>query len=303
MKTTMPIIVNRQGDQRPFQIEAELQIAVRELLRQIKYRLYTSSYLDARWLLGLAVGRDAPVFGHESLILTVAQAANLDALIAQRNRGCPISRMRGRREFYSLCFYLNDHTLDPRPDSECIIDAAVDYIRSAAFDTQVFSCLDLGTGSGCLLLGLLNELPHASGLGVDLAPLAVSQARANAAQLGLADRARFICSDWLEGVQGSFDLVLANPPYVSTGDSLLARDVANYDPSLALFAGADGLVAYAKLLPQIPARLSSVGRLFLEIGAGQADAVKKLAEQAGLQVYAVRTDLSGHDRCLILGKK
>ena len=303
MKTTMPIIENQQGDQRPFQIEAEPQVAVRELLRQIKYRLYTSSYLDARWLLGLAVGRDAPVFGHESLIMTVAQAANLDALIAQRNSGCPISRMRGRREFYSLCFYLNDHTLDPRPDSECLIDAAVDYIRSAAFDTQVFSCLDVGTGSGCLLLSLLSELPHALGLGVDLAPLAVSQARANAAQLRLADRARFICSDWLEGVQGSFDLVLANPPYISTGDRVLASDVANYDPSLALFAGADGLVAYAKLLPQIPARLSSVGRLFLEIGAGQADAVKKLAEQAGLQVYAVRTDLSGRDRCLILGKK
>ena len=303
MKTTMPIIENQQGDQRPFQIEAEPQVAVRELLRQIKYRLYTSSYLDARWLLGLAVGRDAPVFGHESLILTVAQASSLDALIAQRNSGCPISRMRGRREFYSLCFYLNDHTLDPRPDSECLIDAAVDYIRSAAFDTQVFSCLDLGTGSGCLLLSLLSELPHALGLGVDLAPLAVSQARANAAQLRLADRARFICSDWFEGVQGSFDLVLANPPYISTGDRVLARDVVNYDPSLALFAGADGLVAYAKLLPQIPARLTSVGRLFLEIGAGQADAVKKLAEQAGLQVYAVRTDLSGRDRCLILGKK
>ena len=303
MKTTMPIKENWQGDQRPFQIEAELQIAVRELLRQIKYRLYTSSYLDARWLLGLAVGRDAPVFGHESLILTVAQAANLDALIAQRNSGCPISRMRGRREFYSLCFYLNDQTLDPRPDSECLIDAAVDYIHSAAFDTKGFSCLDLGTGSGCLLLSLLSELPHALGLGVDLAPLAVSQARANAAQLRLADRARFICSDWFEGVQGSFDLVLANPPYISTGDRVLARDVVNYDPSLALFAGADGLVAYAKLLPQIPARLTSVGRLFLEIGAGQADAVKKLAEQAGLQVYAVRTDLSGRDRCLILGKK
>ena len=303
MKTAIPDIEVPQDSQRPFELEAELQSALPDLLQQVKSRLHAPSYLDARWLLGLAVGRDSPVFGHESLILTVAQAANLNALIAQRNSGYPISRMRGKREFYSLCFYLNDHTLDPRPDSECLVDAAVDYTRSAAFDTQALSCLDLGTGSGCLLLSFLSALPKTSGIGVDLAPLAVSQARANAAQLGLADRARFICSDWLEGVQGSFDLVLANPPYVSTGDSLLARDVANYDPSLALFAGADGLVAYAKLLPQIPARLSSVGRLFLEIGAGQADAVKKLAEQAGLQVYAVRADLSGRDRCLILGKK
>ena len=131
----------------------------------------------------------------------------------------------------------------------------------------------------------------------------MSQARANAAQLGLADRAQFICSDWFEGVEGSFDLVLANPPYISTGDRTLARDVADYDPSLALFAGADGLVAYAELLPQIPARLTMEGRLFLEIGAEQTNAVKKLAEQAGLQLYAVCPDLAGRDRCLIFGKK
>ena len=303
MKTATPDIDNQQDSQRPFELKAKQQSAMPELLRQVKSRLHAPSYLDARWLLGLAIGRDAPVFGHESLILTVAQAANLDALITQRNSGCPISRMRGKREFYSLCFYLNDHTLDPRPDSECLIDAALDYTRTAAFDTQVLSCLDLGTGSGCLLLSLLSELPHALGLGVDLAPLAVSQARANAAQLGLADRARFICSDWFEGVQGSFDMLLANPPYISTGGRALAPDVADYDPSLALFAGADGLISYERLLPQIPARLTSVGRLFLEIGAEQTDAVKKLAEQAGLQVYAVRTDLAGHDRCLILGKK
>ena len=138
---------------------------------------------------------------------------------------------------------------------------------------------------------------------MDLAPLAVSQARANAAQLGLADRAQFICSDWFEGVEGSFDLVLAKPPYISTGDNTLARDVADYDPSLALFAGADGLFAYAELLPQIPARLTVEGRLFLEIGAEQTNAVKKLAEQAGLQLYAVYPDLAGQDRCLIFGKK
>ena len=303
MKTAIPNIDNPQDSQRPSGLEAELQSAMPDVLRQVKSRLHAPSYLDARWLLGLAVGRDSPVFGHESLILTVAQAANLDALIAQRNSGYPISRMRGKREFYSLCFYLNDHTLDPRPDSECLVDAAADYTRSAAFDTQALSCLDLGTGSGCLLLSLLSALPKTSGIGVDFAPLAVSQARANAAQLGLADRAQFICSDWFEEVEGSFDLVLANPPYISTGDSTLARDVADYDPSLALFAGADGLVAYTDLLPQIPARLTVEGRLFLEIGAEQTNAVKKLAEQVGLQLYAVCPDLAGQDRCLIFGKK
>ena len=273
-----------------------------DLLHQVTIRLSNPSYLDARWLVGLALGRDEPVFRHERPTVTAAQVTHLDALIALRNRGCPVSRMRGKREFYSLCFYLNDQTLDPRPDSECLIDAAVDYVGSQASDITDLTCLDLGTGSGCLLLSLLSELTNASGLGIDLAPLAVAQARANAAQLGLARRARFICSDWLEGVQDRFDLVLANPPYISTEDKTLASDVTDYDPSLALFAGADGLAAYAELLPQISARLKDMGRLFLEIGIEQIDDVIGLAEQAGLQLYGVCPDLAGHDRCLILGK-
>ena len=118
MKTAIPDIDNPQHNKLPFELEAEQQSVMPDLLRQVMSRLHAPSHLDARWLLGLAVGRDSPVFSHESLILTVAQAANLDELIAQRNSGYPISRMRGKREFYSLCFYLNDHTLDPRPDSE-----------------------------------------------------------------------------------------------------------------------------------------------------------------------------------------
>ena len=276
---------------------------VRKLLQQVKMRLQEPSYLDARWLVGLAVGRNAPVFSHESLTLTTTQLVHLDALIGQRNQGRPVSRMRGMREFYSLSFYLNDQTLDPRPDSECLVDAAVDYVDRKALDIKNLSCLDLGTGSGCLLLSLLSELPHASGLGIDLAPLAVAQARANAARLGLSRRAQFSCSDWLEGVWKKFDVILANPPYISTQDDALARDVVDYDPSLALFAGKDGLAAYIKLLPQIPARLTDKGRLFLEIGVEQKETVVKLAEQAGLQLYGVCPDLAGRDRCLILGKK
>ncbi len=294
---------NLQAGLLPSNQEAESGQGVRELLGQVKLRLHNSSYLDARWLIGLAVGRDAPIFGHENLSLTAAQVAHLEVLIGLRNSGFPVSRMRGSREFYSLCFYLNDHTLDPRPDSECLVDAAVNYVASTTLDTKELYCLDLGTGSGCLLLSLLSELADACGLGIDIAPLAVAQARANAAQLGLARRARFICSDWLKGVEGRFDLVLANPPYISTEDKTLTRDVVDYDPSLALFAGTDGLAAYALLLPQIPARLTDVGRLFLEIGAEQKDAVTGLAEQAGLQLLRVCPDLAGYDRCLIFGKK
>ena len=277
--------------------------SARDQLRVIKARLDGGSHLDARWLLGLALGRDGPVFGHETVLLTTAQHALLDQLIDQRKGGYPVSRMRGKREFYALTFYLNAATLDPRPDSECLVDEAIAYARSSAPAGQPLRCLDLGTGTGCLLLSLLYHLPDATGLGVDLAPGAVAQARANAAHLGLSRRARFICSHWLTAVAGRFDLILANPPYIGERDNTLARDVADHDPALALFAGPDGLAAYAELLGQVPGALTDSGRLFLEIGAEQAEAVTALAEAAGLHRCALVTDLAGRDRCLILQKK
>ena len=280
-----------------------MMCSAREMLRLIRGRLREDSSLDARWLLAIALGRDEAVLGHEMIDLTAAQQTMLDHLVEQRNQGRPISRMRGCREFYSLIFYLNDHTLDPRPDSECLIDEAVSYAHSLSADGRVLHCLDLGTGTGCLLLSLLHHLPAASGVGVDLAPQAIAQARANAASLGLSGRTRFICSHWLDKVQGSFDVILANPPYIETDSSALARDVADYDPALALFAGPDGLDAYRELLPQIADVLSPVGRLFLEIGSEQARPVTQLAEAAGLRLCALVQDLSGKDRCLILCKK
>ena len=277
--------------------------SARDILRSVKARLYADSALDARWLLAIALGRDEAVLGHEMIDLTAAQESELAQLIDQRNQGRPISRMRGYREFYSLPFFLNDHTLDPRPDSECLIDEALAYARSLTDDGPALRCLDLGTGTGCLLLSLLHHLPAATGIGVDLAPQAVAQARANAAFLGLSGRARFISSHWLDKIQGRFDVILANPPYIETDAPGLSRDVADHDPALALFAGSDGLDAYRDLLPQMADALSPVGRLFLEIGSEQARPVTELAEAAGLQLCALVPDLSGNNRCLILTKK
>ena len=277
--------------------------SAREMLRQIKARLHEDSFLDARWLLAIALGRDEAVLGHEMIDLTAGQQEVLDQLIEQRNQGRPVSRMRGCREFYSLTYYLNDHTLDPRPDSECLIDEALAYARRLSGEARTLRCLDLGTGTGCLLLSLLYHLPAATGLGVDLAPQAIAQARANAAALGLSGRSRFISSHWLDQVEGTFDVILANPPYIESGDQTLARDVADYDPALALFAGADGLNAYRDLLPRIADVLTPAGRLFLEIGSAQARPVTQLAAMAGLQLCALIPDLSGKDRCLILCRK
>lgn len=276
--------------------------SAREILREIKARLPVASPLDARWLLALALGRDEAVLGHETVELSPAERAELDRLIDLRCKGRPVSRMRGKREFYGLTFYLNDHTLDPRSDSECLIDDALNYAQTLSDTGRDLRCLDLGTGTGCLLLSLLHNLPSATGQGVDLAPQAVAQARANAAQLGLSQRACFSHSNWLSSVQGRFDLILANPPYICADDPALAPDVANYDPALALYAGPDGLSAYAELLPQIPDVLTDNGRLFLEIGFDQAARVTRLAEAAGLHLCALIPDLAGKDRCLVLRK-
>ena len=276
--------------------------SARQLLHGVSAALNTDNRLDARWLVGLACGLDSPVMSHQNISLTPEQESRLATLIAQRNAGLPISRMRGKREFWSLDFYLNDATLDPRPDSETLISAALEYATAALTQISQPKILDLGCGSGCLLLSLLTELEQASGLGIDKAPLAVAQARANTAALGLAGRAHIRTGNWAAGLDGTFHLILSNPPYICEGDDSLSDEVRLHDPSAALFAGADGLSAYRILLPQLGAILAPEGQAFLEVGWGQIKAVSKLAEDAGLAVIQVHKDLAGIERCLAVAK-
>jgi len=276
--------------------------SARQLLHGVSAALNTDNRLDARWLVGLACGLDSPVMSHQNISLTPEQESRLATLIAQRNAGLPISRMRGKREFWSLDFYLNDATLDPRPDSETLISAALEYATAALTQISQPKILDLGCGSGCLLLSLLTELEQASGLGIDKAPLAVAQARANTAALGLAGRAHIQTGNWAAGLDGTFHLILSNPPYICEGDDSLSDEVRLHDPSAALFAGADGLSAYRILLPQLGAILAPQGQAFLEVGWGQIKAVSKLAEDAGLAVIQVHKDLAGIERCLAVAK-
>lgn len=276
--------------------------SARQLLHGVSAALNTDNRLDARWLVGLACGLDSPVMSHQNISLTPEQESRLATLIAQRNAGLPISRMRGKREFWSLDFYLNDATLDPRPDSETLISVALEYATAALTQISQPKILDLGCGSGCLLLSLLTELKQASGLGIDKAPLAVAQARANTAALGLAGRAHIQTGNWAAGLDGTFHLILSNPPYICEGDDSLSDEVRLHDPSAALFAGADGLSAYRILLPQLGAILAPEGQAFLEVGWGQIKAVSKLAEDAGLTVIQVHKDLAGIERCLAVAK-
>ena len=220
-------------------------------------------------------------------------AAAYDALVGRRASGEPAAYITGRREFWSLDLAVTPDVLIPRPDSETLIEAAL----QARAGRPPATILDLGTGSGALLLAALSEFPRARGLGIDRSPAALAVARSNADRLGFARRAAFATGDWGAGVRGRFDLVLANPPYVETGADLSPE--VRREPAEALFAGADGFDDYRRLVPQLPGLLAVGGVAVIEIGHTQAAAVAMLAAAAGLS-GRVAKDLGGRDRCLVL---
>ena len=254
---------------------------------------------EARLLLAEATGLGgAAIIAHPERALSDDQAARLEALLRRREAREPLSRILGWREFWSLRFALGRETLDPRPDSETLIEAAL-----AAIDrNRALSVLDLGTGTGCLLLAFLSEAPNARGLGIDLSNAALAVAEGNAQSLGLGGRARFRQSDWGLGLDERFDLILCNPPYIPAGTvESLAPEVAVFDPPLALAGGEDGLDAYRRLSDELPRLLSPGGLAIIEIGAGQAEAVTAILAAHGLELRGSRADLAGITRCLLLG--
>ncbi len=217
----------------------------------------------------------------------------LAALVARRAAHEPLAFITGQREFWGLAFTVSPATLIPRPDSETLIELALAHRPAARL-------LDLGTGTGCLLLSLLHEWPESTGVGVDLSPAAAALAARNAAALGLASRAGFFAGHWADALATRFDLVISNPPYIESGEIPgLMPDVAAYEPATALDGGADGLAAYRAILAALPGLLAPNGAAILEIGATQAPAVTALAAAAGYAA-AARADLAGHPRALRL---
>ena len=221
-----------------------------------------------------------------------AAARRVSAFAARRAAGEPLSRILGRREFWSLSLAISPDALDPRPETETIVEAAL--ATFAARRGEPIALLDLGVGSGALLCALLSEFPAARGIGVDVSEGAANVARANVEALGLTNRAEIRLGDWGAGLDGPFDLIAANPPYVRSGEiATLAREVRDHDPRLALDGGEDGLDAYRALLPQIARLLAFEGWFFLEVGAGQAEAVEQIAAEAGLADLVIVPDLAG----------
>ena len=256
---------------------------------------------EARLLLGHAAGWSAEaVLGHGAEALPEEVGRRADALVERRRRREPAAQILGLREFWGLEFEVTAEVLDPRPDSETLVGAALAEISDPTAPLRI---VDLGTGTGCLLLSLLSMLPNATGLGVDLSRAAVEVARRNAGRLGLSDRAEFRIGDWAEGVPAGTDLVVANPPYIPTGQiDRLQPEVAVWEPRLALDGGVDGLAAYRRLFPAIGGLLRPGGFAAVEVGSEQAAAAGALAESFGLSLRHCVQDLGGRDRCLILAR-
>ncbi|WP_447728985.1 peptide chain release factor N(5)-glutamine methyltransferase [Sphingomonas koreensis] len=216
------------------------------------------------------------------------------ALVERRVRHEPVAYITGSRGFWTIELKVGPGVLVPRADSETLIEAAVAHFAGTDGPKRV---LDLGVGPGTLLLAALAEWPEAHGLGVDASPQALEYARANAAVLDMADRALFEPGDWASGLNGQFDLILCNPPYIGTGEAL-EPEVREHEPSGALFAGADGLDDYRRIVPDLPRLLAPGGIAVLEIGWTQGAAVSALVRAAGL-TPAIRQDLGGRDRAVI----
>jgi release factor glutamine methyltransferase len=250
-----------------------------------------SARLDARLLWQFAHDVEA-----SALVARGRAAALFEALVARRLAHEPLAYIVGRKEFWSLDFAVGPGVLIPRPDSETLIEA---LCKTVADKQAPLSILDLGTGSGCLLIAALSEYPNARGVGVDSSAEALEQARRNLKSHKLEARAALIESGWLEEASPGFDVVLCNPPYIATPRIAdLAPDVKLFEPRAALDGGADGLDAYRALAPRISKLLATGGRAFLEIGAGQEAEVRGLLTGTGMTVLSVSADLAGVPRCV-----
>jgi release factor glutamine methyltransferase len=245
----------------------------------------------------------ARLLGAPERLLSASEMATLSGHVARRARREPVSRILGQRDFYGRPFLLSPATLDPRPDTETLIEAALGLVGEAGWDPSGLRLLDVGTGTGCLLLTLLSELPAARGVGTDIDEAALAVARTNAERLGVTDRASWLTADALESVEGTFHMLVSNPPYVRTGDIAgLEPEVRDYDPATALEGGADGLKLYRRLAPRI-ATVVPNGWTILEVGYDQADAVVSImrdgvAPAEALADIRVISDVAGKRRCV-----
>lgn len=260
--------------------------------------------LDARLLISEATGIEQIDFALDGArILTDAELVNTEKLVAKRLKRIPMSQIFGEKEFWSLSFKVTKDTLTPRPDSETLIEAA---LKSFDDKSNSLKILDLGTGTGCLLLSLLSEFKNACGVGIDASEAALNVAKENAISLELNDRSDFITSDWFSVLpkDKKFDIIISNPPYIGLVEKpSLSPEVKDHEPETALFAGEEGLDDYKKIASGIDEFLAEDGIIILEIGYTQAIAVSEIFKAEGFSNITVFKDLGGRDRALKISKK
>lgn len=252
-----------------------------------------SPELDARILTGLALGLDmTQLITAGPRRLDAAELEALNSLAERRLDGEPVARILGHKEFWGLKLALSPATLVPRPDTETVVEDALAFLDENGIAAPRIA--DLGTGTGAILLALLSERSDATGVGTDIDDAALATARANADAYGLARRALFLRCDYADGLDGEFDLIVSNPPYISRPDiPYLAREVRDHDPHRALDGGPDGYAAYRALIPQATLKLVKGGALIVETGQGQVDEVARLMTEEGFEVASPRRDLAG----------
>lgn len=279
-------------------------ITLTDLHRAARMRLaeagIADAALDARVLVeDLTETTRTDLMARPETIVPADVVARVDDALARRIAGEPVHRILGAREFYGLRLALSPDSLEPRPDTEALVELALPFVRDVCDATGACRILDLGTGTGAIALALLSAEPRARAVATDVAPGALATARANAQSLGLSGRAEFVASDWFAAVGGPFDLVVSNPPYIASAEiASLAREVRDHDPRRALDGGPDGLAPYRVIAAGAGAHLGAGGAVAVEIGAGQAADVTALFAAAGFRLEAARRDLGGHERAL-----
>jgi release factor glutamine methyltransferase len=278
-----------------------VEAARRALTAKFKGNAIEAAELDARILVGAVLGLDLTgVIAQAARVLTSDETARLEDFTRRRLNGEPVARIIEFKEFWGLPLKLSAETLVPRPDTETVVELALEMLRIERPASHPLRIADIGTGSGAILLALLSELPEAHGIGTDISEAALQTAHRNALDLGLADRARFVTGDYAAALSGPFDLIVSNPPYVRSAEIAgLAPEVRDHDPLRALDGGADGLDAYRTLVPQAASLLAPGGILAVEVGQGQSTEVAQLMNAAGLMPEGTpKADLSGIPRAV-----
>lgn len=270
---------------------------LRHAITQLKKAGVATPDLDARLFMEAVLGKDhAFIVLHPEYRLSAPEGERYKTMLARRIKREPLAKILGIKEFWSLPFKTTAHTLDPRPDSEALIEAVLKVYSDR---DQPYRILDLGTGTGCLLLSLLSEFKTATGVGADISPKALEVAHDNAKALGVGRRASFVHSNWLENIEGTFDIIISNPPYIPPSHRENLEPELAFDPESALYGEEkdDGLTAYKTLATQIFPHLAPGGKIFFEFGKNQHNDVETIMKANGFRCLNWFKDLSGSMRC------